>query len=85
MDRIKYEQVEFANGNPKGLHSHLVMDRFIAYSITSVVLNTIVVFVSLFVYLFMTNSDFSDKRSAPYFQARRPRRRQLNDRPSGNS
>ena len=85
VDRVKYEQVEFANGTPPNFHSHRVMDRFIAYSITSVVLNTVVVFISLFVYLFMTNTDFSDKRSAPYFQARRPQRPRLNDRPSENS
>ena len=85
MDRIKYEQAEFANVIPPNFHSHRIVDRFVVYSITSVVFNTIVVFVSLFVYLFMTNSEFSDKRTAPYFQSRRPRRRRLNGRLSGKS
>ena len=79
MKRVRHREAEFANGTPDGFHSHVIVDRFVAYSVTSIVMNTVVVFISLFIYVFMTASDFKDERSAPYFVIR-PRDRRAGSR-----
>lgn len=69
VDRVRNEEYEFST-NYDFDSAHYIADRLLCSVVTAIVLNTGVVFISLLVYLFASNSDFGDSPGGQFREDR---------------